>query len=612
MARLDLIPCPEALTLPGLFLRRIERTPGDVAYRQYAADKNQWQDYTWAQAGALAARWRAALRREGLPAGERVAVWLPNCLEWVCFDQAAQSLGLVVVPLYLTDNPDNLAFLLADSGARLLLLGSLQQWRALEPRREQFPILSTVLCLEGDQGQAGPARATFTLKAVAGWLPGEAGPFTVDPDLDPGGLATLVYTSGTTGRPKGVMLSHRNILWNAEAVLQAVPGYREDQFLSFLPLSHTFERTIGYYVPVMAGSCVAFARSLQALPEDLQSIRPTVLVAVPRVFERVHGQVLRQLEKKGRLARALFRRTVELGWRRFLAAQGRGPAPGWAARLAWAVLRRLVADKVLRRLGGRLRLAVSGGAPLFPKIAHDLIGLGLPLVQGYGLTETAPVLTANRLGDNVPDSAGEALAGVALKLGEDGELLVKSPGVMLGYWNRPEATHAAIDAEDWLHTGDQARLADGHVYILGRIKEILVLSNGEKVPPADLEMAICQDPLFDMAMVVGEGRPCLAALVVLNRAAWEEFAAALALDPDAPSSLEASPVKGAVLKRIRERLRGFPGHARPHGVWLTLEPWTVDNGLVTPTLKLKRKEAEQRFAGPISGLYARYETAARP
>ena len=598
---LDLISSAEARTLPGLFLRRCEKTPEAEAYRQYEPAAGAWRSYRWREMRALAGRWRAALARENLAPGERVAILLRNSVEWVCFDQAAQSLGLAVVPLYVTDNPENIAYILRDCDASALLLGNSEQWQALAPLRARFPRLARVLCLE--RAATAVAGAGIELSFVADWLAAEAEPMSAG-DIDAHALATIVYTSGTTGRPKGVMLSHHNILSNAEAVLQLVPAYREDLFLSFLPLSHTFERTVGYYLPIMTGSTVAYARSAQELAQDLLDIRPTLLVSVPRIYDRAYARVQQGLEKKGFAARALFAWAENIGWSRFETAQGRGAPPGALANLPWPLLRRLVADKLLARFGGRLRLAISGGAPLSPKLARCFIGLGMPLLQGYGLTEAAPIVSGNQIEDNVPDSVGVPLPGVEIKLAGQDELLVRGPNVMLGYWNRPQDTREAIDADGWLHTGDQARIVGRHVYITGRLKEILVTSTGEKIAPADVEMAITSDPLFAQAMVVGEGMPHLAALIVLDPEGWPEAAKKLSLDPADPASLEAAVLLQAVREKLRGLLRSFPSHARVRETWLTLEPWTIENGLITPTLKIKRAEIEQRFAREIRELYA--------
>ena len=603
---LDLISAAEARTLPGLFLRRCARAPDAEAYRRYDAATGAWRSDTWREMQTAIGRWQAALAHERLARGDRVAVLAPNGVAWVCFDQAAQGLGLVVVPLYTTDNPGNISYILGDSGARLLLIKSPAQWRGLAPLRGEFPALARILCLD----ENGPEHVAdgITWSAVSRWLPARA-PLPKDHVGKPDALATLVYTSGTTGRPKGVMLSHANILANAEAVLKLIPGYREDVYLSFLPLSHAFERTVGYYVPVMAGSAVAFARSVQLLAEDLPVVRPTVLVSVPRIYERAYARIVQGLARRP-LARVLFDRAVAIGWRRFEAAQARGAGPGPVARLAWPLLERLVARRVLDRFGGRVRVAVSGGAPLAPALARCFIGLGLPLVQGYGLTEAAPVVAANRVDENLPDSVGTPLPGTEARLGEKDELLIRGPGVMLGYWQRPDATREAIDAKGWLHTGDQARIEDGHVRIVGRLKEVLILSTAEKIAPADLEMAIAGDPLFEQAMVVGEGKPYLAALIVLSAEAWPGFARSLGAVPEQAGTLAAPAVVNAALKRIERRLERFPSYARVRRVWLTLEPWTIESGLITPTMKPKRAELAARYAGEIAALYGEGRAAA--
>lgn len=601
----DIIRFQDAQTLPGLFRLRCARHPAGEAYRQYESRATGWRSFSWSDMAARVARWQGALAREGLQPGERVAVMLKNSVEWVCLDQAAQSLGLVVVPLYPTDNAENIAYILADCGAHVLLLSDSYRWAGLAPSKARFPQLARVLCATPSPGQP-PGGMAMDLQA---WL--DLPPATpVLPQVEPDALATIVYTSGTTGRPKGVMLSHRNILANGDAVLQLVKGYREDVFLSFLPLSHMLERTVGYYVPMMTGSTVAFARSVQDLAEDLVTVRPTMLVSVPRIYERIYARLQQGLEDKGIAARSLFNWAEEMGWRRFEAAQHRAEPAGAAAGLMWPVLRHLVADKLLAHLGGRLRVAMTGGAPMSSRLMHCFIGLGLPLLQGYGLTEAAPIVTANTLEDNVPASVGVVLPGVELRAGQRGELLVRGPNVMLGYWNDPRKTSEAVDADGWLHTGDLGRIdSDGHVYITGRMKEIIVTSTGEKLSPADLELAITEDPLFEQVMVVGEARPYVAALAVLNGPAWREFAQELQVDPFRPGALEDDKVRKAILARLQVRLEAFPSYARVRAVWLTLEPWTADSGLITPTLKLRRQRVEQSFSAQVDALYAEH---ARP
>jgi long-chain acyl-CoA synthetase len=273
--------------------------------------------------------------------------------------------------------------------------------------------------------------------------------------------------------------------------------------------------------------------------------------------------------------------------------------------LAWPLLNKLVAGKVLEKLGGRMRIAVCGGAALSPHVSQLFIGLGLPLYQGYGMTESSPVVSVNRPEDNIPASIGTPLAGVEVKLGPNEELLTRSRCVMLGYWNNEEATRATIDEEGWLHTGDKARIDDGgHIYITGRLKEIIVLANGEKVPPADMEMAIAMDPLFEQVMVIGEAKPFLAGLAVLNEEQWRLFCGENNLDADDPSLLADKGVERALIARMQAQLRDFPGYAQIRRLGVTLEPWTIENGLLTPTMKMKRAKILEHFAGQVDAMYA--------
>ncbi len=600
---LDVISAAEAGTLPGLLKCRIERTPKLPAYQQYDREQNRWVTYCWQEIGKRVARWQQGLQTESLAPGDRVALLLANSIEWVCFEQAALALGLVVVPLYTWDSPENIAFLLKDSGSRLLLTGTAEQWLKLVPHATSFPELDKVLCLEENSPAKAAGIATVSMRA---WLPSEGNEISIHGD-DPDSLATIVYTSGTTGPPKGVMLSHKNILWNAEAILKVIPCYSSDILLSFLPISHTFERTAGYYTPMMAGCSVAYSRSMEDLAEDLRTIQPTIIISVPRIFEKVYAKVQNQLQQKSSFAKWLFQLTLDTGWRHFEASQGRASSSSLRKTMLWPLLQRIAAAKVVDRLGGRIRLAVSGGAPLQESVSRFFLSLGLPLIQGYGLTETAPVISTNRLEHNVPASVGLPLPGVQCRIGDDNELLVKSPGCMSGYWKQPDMSKAAIDSEGWLHTGDVAEMDNDVIHICGRLKEIIVTSTGEKVPPADLEMIIAADPLVDHVIVIGESRPYLAALLVLHSSAWQELARECGLDPGDVSSLQAAAAKQAVIDKLEGLLHAFPGNARIRSVGLLLDEWSIANGLLTPTLKLKRREIETRYAETIRGLYKGHE-----
>mgnify|MGYP001813771990 FL=1 len=529
----DLISVEEARTLDGLFVRRVRRSPDREAYRAFDRETG-WQSWTWQRMADEVARWQEALSQEGLEAGDRVALVLRNCPEWVVFDQAALSLGLVVVPLFTDDRPENLAYILEHAAVELLLVQDAGRWKRLAPAIADDSPLKRVLLLDNSQEAGKCARNDDRVRLASQWLAPAGAPLR-ERRGDPNALASIVYTSGTTGRPKGVMLSHRNMMWVAHAALTVLDCYQQDVFLSFLPLSHTLERSHGYYTPLMAGASVVFARSVAQLADDMKTQRPSVMVTVPRIFERVYAKLQDRMAKGRPLARYLFGLAVEAGWRNFERQQGRA---GWTSLLLLhPFLDRLVARKVRDGLGGRLRVCACGGAPLSEEVARVFLGLGVPVLQGYGLTESSPLISVNALQDNVPASVGMPLRGMQVKIGDQDELLVKGPNVMLGYWNNHAATAEAIDADGWLHTGDQARIEDTHILITGRIQDILERSNGEKIPPADMEMAIALDPLFEQVMVVGEGKPYLTALAFLNPDLWPGLAREKGLNPDAPESL---------------------------------------------------------------------------
>jgi long-chain acyl-CoA synthetase len=595
----DLITQEQAATLATLFRERVERTPDRRAYLYFDRESQQWRESTWREMAVEVARWQEAMVDEEIEPGERVAVLLHNSREWVKFDQAALGLGLVTVPLYVNDNPENSAYILDDADVRLLFVEKLEQWKAILATGCSLEQLKRVIVLNMSEHETAEDKR---LIALQDWLPEYDGQGLYTHVAQPDELATIVYTSGTTGRPKGVMLSHRNILADAHAGLQQINVYDDDLFLSFLPLSHTLERTVGYYIPMMSGATVAYARSIPELAEDLQTVKPTIMISVPRIFERVYGRIKEQLGKKPPLARHLFELAVKVGWQRFEHQQGR--LPWQIGLLLWPLLKLLVAGKVIAKLGGRLRFAISGGAPLSSSVSHVFLGLGLPVVQGYGLTETSPVISVNQLEDNVPDSVGTLLPGVEARTGDNSELLVRGPTVMLGYWKHPEATKEIIDAEGWLHTGDKVRLDNtGHIQITGRLKDVIVLANGEKLPPADMEQAIMLDPLFEQALVAGEARPYLTALVVPNREKLEELLQELKIDSRVEDALDNGRVHDVVLARIADALTHFPGYAHIPKATLSLEHWTVDNGLLTPTLKVKRDRVLERFSREIEQMY---------
>jgi len=551
--------------MPGnvaqFFARHLTR-PAHALFRHYA--DGAWRDVTVAEIAALARQWQAAFRRDGLVVGDRVAICARNGVNWVAVDVAALGLGLVVVPLYVDDNAENIAWCVGTADARLLIVENSRVAAALAKCAGAAQPLPPLVVLRPDDGETAATLATF--------LPAATAELTVA-ELADDTLATICFTSGTAGRPKGVMLSHANIIANVGQCAQTGMARPDDVFLSILPLSHMFERTGGYYLPLSLGAQVVFSRGVAHIADDLATQAPTVIFAVPRIFERFRARIDASLAKSP-AKRRLFDACVARGFR---VATGQGSA---LDRLLVPGLRKLVGKPVLARLGGRLRLAVVGGAALDPTLAHAFIGLGLGMLQGYGMTEASPVIAVNLDDDNVPESVGPPLPGVEVRLSDNGELLVRGRNVMLGYWKNPEATHSTLTEDGWLHTGDLAEIRGGKIFIRGRAKDILVLSNGEKMPPQDAEFAILHDPVFEQVMLVGEGRP---------------FVVLLAVTQETDEKV--------LIKRANDKLRDFPRWTRVRRVVMQKEPWSVDNGLLTPTLKLKRPILMKRLAPQIEAAY---------
>lgn len=532
--------------------------PQKVLYRQYT--DGAWKDYDVASLMALVGRWQSGFRKAGLQAGDRIALCMKNGIHWVAADIAAHGLGMVVVPLYADDNADNQAWCVENSGARLLIADHLRFMTHFQSGMVSLPRIVLV------RGEAeSPAIH------LQDWLP-ESGEFSIiDQPADK--LATIVYTSGTMGRPKGVMLSHRNILANLDGILDAYEVYEHDSLLSVLPLSHMFERTGGYYLPLKAGAKVTYCRGINELANDLAEQKPTIIMAVPRLFERILARIDERLEKKP-VKRWMFYRAAKAGWRKFR------HETRWPDLLVLNTFYPLIAGPVSTRMGGRIRKAVMGGAALDQRVAQTFIGLGIPLLQGYGLTEASPVIAVNREHNNDPASVGEPLSNIETKLSEQGELMVRGPNIMQGYWANEEATGKIIDEEGWLNTGDVVEIREKRIYIRGRSKNILVLSNGEKIAPEDVESAVMRDAVFEQVMVVGEARPYLVLLAVAKEADEQ-----------------------SLLRRANEQMKHLPRYARVRRVICIDEQWNTDNGLMTPTLKVKRSAVYERYQDRIETVY---------
>ena len=589
-------------TLPQLLVNSVERYGEREALRQFDKETKSWHSLSYAQLMARVMEWRRAYAAMNFERGTRIGILMPNSIDHACADQAALANGLVPVPLHAIDTPGASAFILSDSRAQVLVTNKLTRWKQIQAAGGDLQDLTAVIITEDEVDDE-----TGMVRGLSEWL--AAGTHVVELPEGPkeDDLAGIVYTSGTTGRPKGVMLTHGNIVSNVKATLECVFPQVGDIFLSFLPLSHTFERTAGYYLALATGCTIAYNRSVLLLADDLKTIRPTVIISVPRVYERIFARVQDKLKKSRPAARYLFDWAVEIGWRDFcrrnhLPVEHTGRA--WLDGLMRPLVRK-VSSTLLDQFGGRLRIAISGGAALSSKVARTFCGLGLPIIQGYGMTEASPIIAGNNRTLNQPNTVGKPFNNVEVRLGEGDEIQIKGPSITRGYWNRPDATADAFTEDGWFRTGDVGGFNElGLLSIKRRIKEIIVTSTGEKVPPADLEAAIETDPLFSQCYVIGENRPYLSLITVVNPDEWASFAKSCGVDPADPASLDNPSVKTAALKRAKTAAGEFPHYALPRAVVLTQEPWTIENGLITPTLKLKRGPLSKKFANVIAQLYA--------
>ena len=597
----DIISPSEVHTLDEMFRERVRRSANKVAYTEFDEKFDDWLDYSWADIASQVERWQVALQEVGLEKGDRVAIRLKNGIDWVICDQAALRLGLVVVPLYCEDRADNINYVLANSSSKLLFIESKEEWDEILAADGEGTTKLTQLKHVIVRQDFHTSRPQKRVQFVSEWLP-EVGEHLERGMSEPDDLASIVYTSGTTGKPKGVMLSHKNMLSNAYAGMRSVQLLPTDIMLSFLPLSHTFERTIGYYAGLMSGVHTYYNRSIPDLVDDLQVAKPTVMIAVPRIFERVNNKIYQGLAESSGIKKKLFHVALDAGWHRFEYDQGRAK---WHPKLIiQPILDSLVGQKIREKLGGNLRFAVVGGAALSPSVAKTFIGLGVLLMQGYGLTESSPVISVNTIEQNKPDSIGLPLRGIELYISDEQELMVRGDNVMQGYWKNSKVTNTVVTSDGWLHTGDQASIdEEGFIRIIGRLKDILVLANGEKMPPADMESAISKDALFEQVMVLGEGKPFLSALLVLNSEKWQKVQKQFGFTSN---DLDSEKLQAFLVDRVSKRIEEFPGYARIRKVVALENEWTVDEGLITPTLKIKRPKVMDKFSTEIAALYEKH------
>ena len=547
----------------------------------------------------------------GVGPGDRVAIVSESRPEWMMCDLAVLAGGGVIVPIYPTLSAGQVRYILEDSGARVAVVSTKLQLDKLQEVRHQLPALQAIVVID-QMSTAGVSPSAFTLDEVAergharmnaAWGAGREFRDTARA-VRADQLATIIYTSGTTGEPKGVMLTHGNLVSNLYAGAKALEVHQDDVALSFLPLSHAFERMVGF-IYLLCGVTVVFAESFETIGRDILAVKPTVMTGVPRAYEKLHARILEKGQASGGAKKALFRWAVGVAQARGR-AQLRGSQPGLLVSMQGALAERLVFAKIREALGGRIRYLVSGSAPLDVAIAEFFYGVGLPVIEGYGLTETAPILTVNPPDAPRAGTVGKAVDGVELSIAPDGEILARGPNIMSGYYNKPDATASALDG-GWFHTGDIGALdAEGYLAITDRKKDLLVTSGGKKIAPQPIELLLKRSPIVAEAVLLGDRRKYAAALLVPDFKALERRLQDLnrPVHTGSRAELLARPDVLALYQEIVDALnRDLSQFERIKRIALIPAEFSVQTGELTPTLKVKRKVIEERWRGEIEKLY---------
>jgi len=570
---------------------------------------HEWETMTWDDYAVAVRGVAGGLVRLGLEAGDRVGVLSGNRREWHLADLGILAAGGVTVPVYPTNSSSQVAYVLGHSGCRFLFAENLDQLSKVLLRRDELPDLERVFIFDRGEGLDDDFVGDLEdLDALAAEELAEHPTVLEDRAhaLHPDDLATIVYTSGTTGRPKGAMLTHGNITANIDHITQVVPIGPDDRFLSFLPLSHIAERTVSDFGEVLAGGETWFAESLATVQADLRACRPTVFFAVPRVWEKFREGIRENVETLSRPQRVLAERYLHLVARKGRVT-GSGPPLSLLEMAQYKALDALVGRTIRSELGlDKARQLVSGAAPVHPDLLRWFSGLGLQVAEVYGQTENCGVSTLNPPGALRIGTVGLAVPGVEIRIAEDGEILSRGDNVTLGYWKNEAGTAELIDADAWMHTGDLGSLdADGYLTITGRKKDLIINASGKNISPQEIETRLRYEPLISQAVVIGDGRPYLTALLTLDEEALHEWAA----EHHRSGSLESLSSDPELLQSVAESVdRVNLEHARVEGIkrWRVLpHDLTVAGGELTPTLKVKRQVVTDKYTDVIDELYAR-------
>jgi len=597
-------------TLAELFLHTASHQKPDALLRKVAG---HFQPISTAEMVDRVRRLSRAFDKRGLAREERVSLMAENGPHWPIIDFATLCTGAALVTVYPTLRPDQAAYIVHDSESKFLFVQNREQLDGLLGHRKDLPGVELFVLIDGDESDVAGAAVGGAEVTTLAALTEEGSDFDAEAfgdrihEIGPDDLATLIYTSGTTGEPKGVMLTHGNIVSNMHAALSLFDIKKEFQALSFLPLAHSYERTIDYCY-FHQGCSVAYAESVQTLAEDLGLVKPHLFVSVPRVYEKVLGKIQENVARSSAVKQKIFEWAQGVA-RDALPARTRGKSPGGLLGLQLALADKLVFGKIKARLGGRFLFAFSGGAPLAKEIGEFFWGAGIEIYEGYGLTETSPVIAVNTPGKVKLGSVGQPFPGVEVAIAEDGEILSRGPNTMRGYWNKPEATAEAIDGDGWFHTGDIGEIdGEGFLRITDRKKEIIVNAYGKNIAPAPIENQLKASRFISQAVIIGDRRKFLSALIVPDFegvAAWAEHQK-LGLDASDPQALATDPrVRKLIEGEVATVNQDLAHYEQIVAFDLVPHEFTIEGGELTPTQKVKRRVIDSKYGERIDAMYER-------
>jgi long-chain acyl-CoA synthetase len=603
------------MTIPQMFLQVTNRYHGNTSKPAFLRKVgNTWSPTTYDELRLMVENFAFGLSQLGIRRGDMVAIVSENRLEWIIADFAITGMGAVDVPMYPTLTAPQEAYILNHCKAKAVVVSNKFQLNKVLKVRSELPSLEHIIVMNDDVEldssdphlhhfadvvRRGASAASAADRRV--WFEEQAKAVQAED------LLTVIYTSGTTGNPKGVMLTNANIVANIEGSADAIPLSEKDTLLSYLPLCHAYERTTGYYTVFATEGTIAFAVSIDTVAENIREVRPTYLTSVPRLFERIRGRILGMIEKDKPAKQKIFWWAQDVGTR-YLRAKEKGSVSP-VLRAQYALADRLVFSKLRERMGGRLVAFISGGAALPRELGEFFIKAGIIIQEGYGLTESSPVLAVSRYEEIEVGTVGKPLFNVQIKIADDGEILAKGPNIMKGYLHDDEATRAIIDDEGWLHTGDIGIInAKGNLQITDRKKSIFVSSGGKNIAPQPVENALSQSRFVDQLLLIGDKRDYCTALIVPDFEYVKEFASQQGLSyPDTKTLLQSDALLKAIERDIEMLQRDFAKFEKVRKFALLDKAFTVEEGEMTPKLSLRRHVIEKKYADKIDQMYMEKE-----